>query len=50
MVFSGEDVHPDLRLELGWFEFQFIGLNKGGAAVDRTQQIEKLVTYRIHCP
>ena len=50
MVFSGEDVHPDLRLDLAWFEFQFVGLNKGNAVVDRTQKIEKLVTYRIDCP
>jgi len=50
IVFSGEDVHPDLRLDLAWFDFQFIGLNKGGAVIDRTQKIERLVTYRIDCP
>jgi len=50
MVFTGEDVHPDVRLDLAWFEFQFIGLNKGGGVVDRTQKIEQLVTYRIDCP
>jgi len=50
MVLSGEDVHPDVRLDLAWFEFQFVGLNKGGGVVDRTQKIEQLVTYRIDCP
>lgn len=50
IVFSGEDVDPNLRLDLAWFEFQFVGLNKGGGVVDRTQKIEKLVTYRIDCP
>jgi len=50
IVFSGEDVHPDYRLDLAWFEFQFVGLNKGGGVVDRSQKIEKLVTYRIDCP
>jgi hypothetical protein len=50
MLLTGETVNPDLRLDFGWFEFQLIGLNKGGGVVDRTQKIEKLVTYRIDCP
>ena len=50
VTFSGEDVDSSLRLDFAWFEFQFIGLNKGGGVVDRTQKIEKLVTYRIDCP
>lgn len=50
MVVTGETVHPDLRLDLGWFEFQLVGLNKGGGVVDRTQKIEQVVTYRIDCP
>ncbi len=50
MVFSGLDVHPDLRLEKAWLEFQFIGLNKGGGVVDRTQKIERLVEYYKDCP
>ena len=50
MVFSGEDVNPDWRQDFGWFEFQFVGLNRGGGVVDRTQKIEKLITYSIDCP
>ncbi len=50
MLVTGETVHPDLRLDLGWFEFQLVGLNKGGGVVDRTQKIEQTVTYRIDCP
>lgn len=50
IVMTGEMVHPDSRLDPGWFEFQLVGLNKGGGVVDRTQQIEKLVIYRINCP
>lgn len=50
MVVTGETVHPDLRLDLGWFEFQIVGLNRGGGRVDATQKIEQLVTYRIDCP
>ena len=50
MVVTGETVHPDLRLDFGWFEFQIVGLNKGGGRVDATQKVEQLVTYRIDCP
>lgn len=49
-VFTGLDVNPNLRLDKAWIDFQFIGLNKGGAAVDRTQKIERLVTYIKDCP
>jgi hypothetical protein len=47
---SGEDVNPDLRKALAWFDFQLVGLNKGGAAVGRTEKIVALVTYTIDCP
>lgn len=50
MTLTGETVHPDARLDPGWFDFQIIGLNKGGGVVDRTQKIEQLVVYRINCP
>lgn len=50
MVLTGETVHPDVRLDPGWFEFQIVGLNKGGGRVDATEKIEQLVTYRINCP
>jgi len=49
-LLTGETVHPDARLDPGWFEFQLVGLNKGGGVIDRTQKIEQLVTYRIKCP
>jgi len=53
IVFSGEDVKADLRqFDEAWFDFQFVGLNKGGAVVSggRTQKIERLVTYMKDCP
>ena len=46
---SGEDIHPDLRKALTWFDFQLVGLNKGGAAVGRTEKIVQQVTYTIDC-
>lgn len=49
LTISGETVHPDLRKALAWFDFQFVGLNKGGAAVGRTEKIVQLVTYTIDC-
>lgn len=50
IVFSGEDVDSSLRLDEAWFDFQFVGLNKGGGVIDRTQKIERLVTYTKDCP
>lgn len=50
IVFSGEDVNPNLRLDEGFLDFQFVGLNKGGAAIDRTQKFESLIKYYIDCP
>lgn len=50
LVFTGLDVHPNLRLDKAWIDFQFIGINKGGGVVDRTQKIERLVTYLKDCP
>ncbi len=49
-VFTGLNVNPNLRLDKAWIDFQFIGINKGGAVVDRTQKIERLVTYLKECP
>ena len=50
LVFKGENIHPNLRLDKAWIDFQFIGVNKGGAVVDRTQKIERLITYIKDCP
>lgn len=50
ITLTGESVHPDSRLDPGWFDFQIVGLNKGGGVVDQTQKIEKLIIYRINCP
>lgn len=49
-TFKGESINPNLRLDKAWVDFQFIGVNKGGAVVDRTQKIERLVTYLKECP
>jgi hypothetical protein len=50
-TFKGETIHPNFRgLDEAWVDFQFIGINKGGGVVDRTQKIERLVTYYKDCP
>ncbi len=50
-TFRAEDINPNFRgLESAWIDFQFIGINKGGGVVDRTQKIERLVTYFKACP
>lgn len=50
-TFKALDINPNFRgLDNAWIDFQFIGINKGGAAVDRTQKLERLVTYFKNCP
>jgi hypothetical protein len=49
LTMAGEGIHPDLRKALAWFDFQLVGLGKGGAVVGRTEKIVQLVTYTIDC-
>lgn len=51
ITFKATDITADWRgLDQAVIEFQFAGVNKGGGVVDRTQKIEKLVTYYKNCP
>lgn len=50
LTFTGENIHPDLRQDNSWFDFQFVGLAKSGDVVDRTEKIEQLVKYTFDCP
>jgi len=50
LTFKGEDVHPDLRIDGGWLDFQFIGLAKSGDVVDRSDKFESMVKYTFDCP
>jgi len=45
------DINPDWRgNEKLFLDFQFVGVNKGGGVVGRTEHIEKMVTYYKECP
>jgi hypothetical protein len=51
ITFKATDINPDYRILQGaWIDFQFVGVNRGGGVVDRTQRIERLVTYYKECP
>lgn len=51
ITFAALDIDPNYRgYDQAWLDFQFIGVNKGGGTVDRTQKIERLVTYYKECP
>lgn len=51
ITLEATDLSPDWRsLDQAVIEFQFAGVNKGGGVVDRTQKIEKMVTYYKECP
>jgi hypothetical protein len=47
--FKSLTVDPDLRSHKAWFDYQFVGLNKGGAAIGRSARIIKQITYTIDC-
>lgn len=46
------EVNPDVRFDHGWFEYQFVGLNKTGDVVGRTSKelFAKQVTFTKDCP
>ena len=50
LTFSGENVHPDVRLDGSWLDFQFIALGKDGNVVGRSENIESRVKYTFDCP
>jgi hypothetical protein len=50
LFFQGVDVKDDLRLANGWFEYQFVGVNKTGNVVGRSDLIQKEVTFTLECP
>jgi len=50
LEFSALDINPDLRIANGWFEYQFIGLNKVGNVVGRSDKFTQQVTFTLECP
>jgi len=50
LTFKGEDIHPNLRIDGSYFEFQFVGLAKSGDVIDRSDKFESLVKYTFDCP
>lgn len=50
LKFTGENIHPDLRIDGSYFDFQFVGLAKSGDVVDRSEKIESKVKYTFDCP
>lgn len=47
--FKSLSVDPDLRSHKAWFDYQFVGINHGGAAIGRSAKIVKQITYSIDC-
>ena len=50
LTYGADQVVPDNRKVNGWFDIQFVGLNKLGQVVGRTEKIVDLVTYTLDCP
>jgi hypothetical protein len=48
---SALNINPDMRnVATGWFDYQFVGLNKVGNVVGRSDMVVKQVTYTLECP
>ncbi len=47
--FPASGVNPDLRSHKGWFDYEFVGVNKLGDVVGRSAIIPRQVTYIIDC-
>lgn len=50
LTYNANEVVPDNRKVNGWFDIQFVGLNKLGQVVGRTEKIVDVVTYTLDCP
>ena len=50
LTFTGENIHPDIRIDGSWFDFQLVGLSKSGTVIDRSEKIEQQVKYTFDCP
>lgn len=52
IAFSALDVNPDVRFDNGWFEYQFVALNKTGDVVGRTpkEMFQQQITFTKECP
>ena len=46
---NGESINPDLRKHQGWYDVEFVGLNKVGDAIGRTEKIVDVISYAIDC-
>ena len=50
LEFKATDIKDDMRIANGWFEYQFVGLNKVGNVVGRSDKIVQEVTFTLECP
>ena len=50
LIFSGENVNPNFRKPIAWFDYQFIGISSSGGVVGRSEKIEQQVSYTLDCP
>ena len=49
-VLKADSINPDWRRTQTTYDFQFVGINKTGDVVGRTERIIKLISYSNDCP
>lgn len=49
ITINSEGVNPDLRKQQGWYDVEFVGLNKLGDVVGRTEKITDVFSFAVDC-
>jgi len=49
ITINSEGVNPDLRKQQGWYDVEFVGLNKLGDVVGRTEKITDVISFAVDC-
>jgi hypothetical protein len=49
ITINSERVNPDLRKQQGWYDVEFVGLNKLGDVVGRTEKITDVISFAVDC-
>jgi hypothetical protein len=50
LIFAANGINVDSRFSQGWFDYQFVGLNKYGDVIGRSDRFVQQVTFTIDCP
>jgi hypothetical protein len=50
LLFSATDINSKARYKEAWFEYQFVGMNKYGNDIGRSDKFQQQVEFAVACP